>query len=663
MRDRSRFHLFGLAYFFIRSMKYHERMTLLAVILFIPLFTFSYLYISKNSEEIQHLQSKIKSSKLNTELLYFVKELQYYRGFSYTFKSKDELNDKFSHIGKKVYLHVNRVTAIYKELKTPSLARHWKKIRLELDTLIKNSLKKNSLKHFSSISRLIKQIHYLIMQNQAQFKTALHETLSLDTFERILFQEMPQMLENIAISRGLISHVLDKKNITTKELDIIQRNYYALQEKVAQISSLIVYSHLKDLSLPLDSANYHMFKHAFDDVRQKSFSLDSKAFFQKSTALIEEIYQLFDHSYISFKASLLTHYETKKQTYANLLLLLTVALSLALYVYIAIYILVQHHINKLKKGSARLSELNYNHIITINSHDELADIAQSINKLAHTLKFDIEIMDKYIPISKTDINGVITEVNHAFCQLTGYTKEELIGKTHSILRHPNNTDEQFRHLWETILKGETWDADLINKNKDGDDIWATLHIIPTHNDQGDIEGFTSLRRDITDKKKAMRLATIDNLTQIYNRQYFNQILERDMQKAKRYDYHFSLIMIDLDHFKDINDTYGHLQGDEILKRFTQLTSSMLRTTDTFARWGGEEFMILLPYTSLEQASNLAESLRSTVENYCKGSHKSTTISLGVTDFKAMDDKHELISRCDRFLYKAKEQGRNRVISQ
>lgn len=159
-----------------------------------------------------------------------------------------------------------------------------------------------------------------------------------------------------------------------------------------------------------------------------------------------------------------------------------------------------------------------------------------------------------------------------------------------------------------------------------------------------------------------RQARIDYLTGIYNRMMFNELLEAEMQRARRYASDLSLIMFDLDHFKKINDTYGHAIGDHVLKEVARLVSENLRAHDIFARWGGEEFMVLAPKCDQNQVAVLAEKLRSLCAAHDFGNGLGITVSFGVTRFQADDTLESFTARADDSLYRAKEGGRNRVES-
>jgi len=161
------------------------------------------------------------------------------------------------------------------------------------------------------------------------------------------------------------------------------------------------------------------------------------------------------------------------------------------------------------------------------------------------------------------------------------------------------------------------------------------------------------------EKKLEELATKDDLTKLYNRRAINAILNRELAVAKRYKEPLSVIFFDIDHFKKINDTYGHEIGDKVLVELTNLIKKHIRKTDYFGRWGGEEFLIIAPHTDLIQAIELAEKLRTIIENNLIGGLK-ITCSFGVVEMNINDDLESIMRRVDEFLYKSKEEGRNRV---
>ncbi|OHW63269.1 putative diguanylate cyclase YdaM [Andreesenia angusta] len=156
------------------------------------------------------------------------------------------------------------------------------------------------------------------------------------------------------------------------------------------------------------------------------------------------------------------------------------------------------------------------------------------------------------------------------------------------------------------------------------------------------------------------ISYVDNLTKIYNRHKFLELAESELSRSIRYGSDLSFILFDLDHFKKVNDTYGHNEGDLVLRKVAKIVSANLRKTDIFARWGGEEFIVLLPETSLENAYTTAEKIRQAVECQQFGKVKKLTISLGVSTVYNCKNLLASIDLADKALYESKQNGRNRT---
>lgn len=156
------------------------------------------------------------------------------------------------------------------------------------------------------------------------------------------------------------------------------------------------------------------------------------------------------------------------------------------------------------------------------------------------------------------------------------------------------------------------------------------------------------------------ISILDPLLNIANRRHLDSLLEYEIQRAKRYNSTFSIIMFDIDFFKKINDTYGHKMGDKILKELTQFIKNKIRTSDILGRWGGEEFLIIIPETNLEKAVNVAQNLRKAVEEKVFVNNIKITLSFGVTEYKNSLKSNELFDNVDKAMYEAKKTGRNKV---
>ena len=153
---------------------------------------------------------------------------------------------------------------------------------------------------------------------------------------------------------------------------------------------------------------------------------------------------------------------------------------------------------------------------------------------------------------------------------------------------------------------------------------------------------------------------LDSLTQVYNRNKFDEIFEEELARVKRYHSSFSMAILDIDKFKDFNDTYGHMIGDEVLVKLAQTVKQSLRETDTFARWGGEEFIILFRNTSMPRASVVSQKLKEQIEFNEHSVAGKITASFGLSEYVDGDTMESLFNRCDEALYRAKANGRNRI---
>ena len=272
----------------------------------------------------------------------------------------------------------------------------------------------------------------------------------------------------------------------------------------------------------------------------------------------------------------------------------------------------------------------------------------------------IDIVDRYVISSQTDLNGVIIETSTAFCEVSGYSKAELIGQPHSIVRHPDTPQSTYEDLWGTITKGNVWSGELKNVAKDGSLYWLDAIIDPIRSESGDICGYISIRQNITDKKQVEKLSITDSLTGLDNRLRLDDVLSDEFSRMTRYALNLSLILCDIDFFKMVNDNYGHLVGDQVLISIAKILRLYCRDVDVIGRWGGEEFLIICRETDIDGAMVVAEKLRSLIADHLFPQVGHKTASFGVTLVMPKESVEDALQRADQALYRAKEAGRNRV---
>lgn len=441
----------------------------------------------------------------------------------------------------------------------------------------------------------------------------------------------------------------------------------------------------------------------------------------------------------------------------------------------------------------------------------LADTNVQLHESNQDLAFQKLALDEHNIVSIADAHGNITAVNDKFCEVSRYSRGELLGQNHRLLKSGQQPDALFDDLWATISAGKVWHGEICNHRNDGSLYWVASTILPFIGEDGLPSRYVSVRTDITSIKEAQlvltrsrddleqqvqartlqlaereemlrsitgaardavilidaagrvsywnpaaeqmfghteaqvmgmdlhelivperdlsraqagfahfiksgegpalgktttlqakrrngeefpvdislsafrlrdewnavgivrdatervrteerlqQLATTDTLTGICNRRCFEGTMEREVSRAARLSSPLSLIMFDVDRFKRINDTFGHPTGDQVLAQLAGVVGGAIRTIDLFARWGGEEFAILLPGSDLNAGSLLAEKLRSMLGKQPFADVGQVTCSFGVAEYAPGDDIDGLIKKADLCLYHAKTSGRNRV---
>ncbi len=307
--------------------------------------------------------------------------------------------------------------------------------------------------------------------------------------------------------------------------------------------------------------------------------------------------------------------------------------------------------------------------------------------LFHTLWNDSN--DNMFIVCLNDNGDFISEsTNPSLEKIFGLKSHEIDGKSlQDILDEPsyNNICKRY-HQCIQLNRPITYEESMLFDGKER--FWNTT-ILPVISDDGTIRIF-GISREITELKnlskelqkanenleqkvkertkeltqsleEIKRISIHDHLTKTYNRLKLDQCLENEIKRASRNDDLFGVILLDIDHFKQVNDTYGHLIGDIILKEFAKLLRSNARTTDIIGRWGGEEFLLICPHTNIDGLEILAQNIRQKIESYEFTKVVQITASLGITTYTNTDDSDSLIKRVDDALYEAKNKSRNCVI--
>lgn len=290
----------------------------------------------------------------------------------------------------------------------------------------------------------------------------------------------------------------------------------------------------------------------------------------------------------------------------------------------------------------------------------------------------------------TDQDGVITWVNPAACHMTGYAASELIGNRPNLLKSGRHDKSFYDELWTTVRSGAIWQGAIINRHKDGSEYHEEQTIAPVHDRAGAITHFIAIKQDVTERVRAenllretrdelarrvtevealhaqlRELAVRDSLSGLFNRRYLDETLPRELAKATRDRTSVTLVMIDIDHFKRVNDKHGHTIGDRMIAELGGILRTQSRVYDVACRYGGEEFAVVMLAAALKDGVACAEGWRDSFGAVSVPAGTTTvqaTLSAGVAEWSRDETADELLARADSALYQAKRAGRNRVVS-
>jgi PAS domain S-box-containing protein len=385
-------------------------------------------------------------------------------------------------------------------------------------------------------------------QLQGLSSTVLRENSMINEQKKILFALYTEL-------SSLKSNLTDNKILTQLS------NYPALQKQTTSVADK-----LKKILKVIDN----------DIILNKSFSHNMKSFSQKVTEAMysqEELYKMFIYTY---KDTIQELQADLKKERSFLIYGFLIILLISLYIFVAFYQSITENLKKLQKASELISKGKTDIHLSVQKKDEIGDALLAFNTMSDELTKNISFLDGYKTaidnssiVSKTDLKGIITYANQMFCDISGYTQEELIGSPHNIIRHPDVPKEAFRDMWNTIRSKKVWKGVVKNRKKDGGYYIVNATVLPILDNRGEIREFVAVRHDITeleDNKEEIKKQRIDLLTGLPNR---NQLLE-DLKTAIKP----IICYLNIDDFSGFNDFYGKTISDNTLIRLANILSNI-----------------------------------------------------------------------------------------
>jgi diguanylate cyclase (GGDEF)-like protein/PAS domain S-box-containing protein len=300
---------------------------------------------------------------------------------------------------------------------------------------------------------------------------------------------------------------------------------------------------------------------------------------------------------------------------------------------------------------------------------QLADSAAKARQIESSLQtLSVAIEQSPVSVVITDADATIQYVNPQFTVETGYGVDEAMGKNPRILQSGLTDRAVFENMWQTLLQGEAWTGEFINRRRNGELFFEEAHIAPVQDDAGNTVQYVAVKLDITERKRAeerlAHLAHHDALTNLPNRPLFQDRMQQALALARRERQRLALLYLDLDGFKTVNDRFGHAVGDLLLQEAARRISGCVRASDTVGRIGGDEFVVLLSRIDTEGAAlQVAEKVRAALGSpfTLAGRTVQLSCSIGIALYPDHgDDDLALAHHADLAMYRAKEGGRNAV---
>jgi diguanylate cyclase (GGDEF)-like protein/PAS domain S-box-containing protein len=312
-------------------------------------------------------------------------------------------------------------------------------------------------------------------------------------------------------------------------------------------------------------------------------------------------------------------------------------------------------------------------------YDQLVTLAEELRERLHTLLRELnqnrtitsKLMRKVFENAHEGViitapDTTILSVNAAFTAVTGYTEEEALGQRPSMMRSGRQNKTFYAHMWHEIKQFGQWQGEIWNRNKSGKEYLEWLSVAAVKDEQGRLSHYVGIFSDITSSKESeerlLYLAHYDQLTGLPNRILFNDRLKQAIAQARRDQLQVAVMFLDLDGFKAVNDTLGHSAGDELLRQVAQRLTTCLRATDSVARFGGDEFTIVL--AAIDDQGDVIKIAHKIIEEVARpylidGSEAAITTSIGVTVYPGdAEEPSLLIQRADNAMYHAKRHGKN-----
>ncbi len=577
------------------------------------------------------------------------------------------------------------------------LNKEWRSIKTNWHSLRLKSENWSAEQNFAAYTEFLEQLQ--------EFKETLADSYVL-TFDAntdshylidIVVKELPDVVEHIERLHTVSTEVLTIQQLSNHQKDNLIVLIGELNQSLKTVDLSLAKTGRTNPELqPLMNgaakeilkANVQITNAVQSDILSKRFQISPNDFFALQAQTIDKIYtQSYETLLPSLEALLVQRINTAKKLLFESIGSAFLLFLLAQYFFIGIYYAMMGNIQSLAQSAQKFADGNLSVRFIAGTQDELAEIAFVFNEMAasfqkllaaqieNTIYLQAVLEEQRIAaiafetqegIMITDANNVIIRVNKAFTIITGYNGDEAIGKTPSLLNSGQQDSDFYQQMWRNIRSFGSWRGEVWNRHKDGNIYPERLAITAVKDNYKQTTHYVATFADISEHKiaeeKIKLLAFSDALTGLANRRKLSERLAHSVDQCYRESTQLAVLMMDLDRFKTVNDTLGHLAGDELLKQVAQRITSRLRATDLVARLGGDEFVVVLEgLAHQDDAARIATQLVADLDvpfDLPQGSDVRIGASIGIALYPLHGETPDLLmDHADIALYQAKDSGR------
>jgi PAS domain S-box-containing protein/diguanylate cyclase (GGDEF)-like protein len=644
----------------INNLKFKYKILFMFSILISIMVIGSLSFIIQYSEKSDEINKKREALLFTQKTYNCISQIQLHRGLLYGYLSgKKEFKPALIENEKSLSEVILQIQTLpYKHDRLQTISK-----KLETLFLSKQALYETPDKIFKEHSKIITQLIEIMQDISEKKKFATNGNFATNHMAKILNKNLIILQERTAQLRGLVTGLLE--------------NNYIISQKKAKLLSLyteISLMHKTPMSKKMqnDMDKYYpeiakkkdMMLYRLNNVLyivQNTFfhkhlqQFNPKRFFQLATETIDAQTKLYHSILNQYEKELNKEESNLFRELQNVLLTLLLLTGMIVYISLAFYHSVTRSIKKLQVASKMIAKGKTKIKLHINTKDEIADALHAFNNMSQILDENISFLNSYKKaidesslVSKTDKHGIITYINSNFCKISGYTKEELIGSPHNILRHKDMPKSTFKTMWQTLKSGKSWHGIVKNRKKCGDYYIVDAMIMPIFNTKGEIYEYIAIRHDITELEKGkitiekeMQKQKIDSLTKLSNRL---QLIEDLAQIEKPI-----LLYFNIDNFTSLNDFYGASRGNDVLSQIATLLQEKTKRYDCkLYRLQSDEFLLLYEEGAIElDSETLFQSLVTYVEEKTTESENdkniSVTLSGSITTYEASTEYENLLS--------------------